>query len=156
VKIIKHSTFTAGLRERKVIVPSRSGAYDYGANYHDERELVFECEILRELAKDIPAELDEFDDLKYCLSHGTQKGKIVIWDQPYRYYLGRIYEAAKVQDRFGLKTRQVRFVFICDPYAYGIEPHVLYTDINQISMSSGNRYTGTRQRKHFPVSNANK
>jgi predicted phage tail component-like protein len=146
IKVIAVRSFTADLRPRKVTVPGRSGAYDYGANYHEERELYFDCMVERELKKDASQGIDEFDDLKYLLCHGTRKGRIIIWDQQDRYYLGRLYQQENVQDFFQLKGRKLTLRFICDPYAYGLEPKILYADNNGIvSMTGGNRYFGTRQ-----------
>ena len=143
IMCIAHRSFTANLRPRKVVVPTKSGAYDYGANYHDERELQLECEVTRSLLKN--EEIDEFDDLKYLLCGGKSKGKIILWDQPDRYYYGRVYDQDVVRDYFNLSGRQITLRFICDPYAYGLEAKIFKTTENNLDLIGENKYIGTRQ-----------
>ena len=50
------------LRERKVVIPNRSGAYDYGAKYYDEREVTLECASMVNLSR------AEWRELSYILS----------------------------------------------------------------------------------------
>jgi phage-related protein len=81
LKIIHYDVFMAPLRARKVLVPMRSGMYDYGAKYHDERQLRMECSIDGEITD------AQFDELKYVLS---RKGpRLILWDKQDRYYVGQ-------------------------------------------------------------------
>ena len=135
LRVVSYDVFTAPLRARKVVVPLRSGAYDYGAKHHEERSLRIACTVDGEIT---PA---QFDSLKYLLS---RKGRIILWDKPDRYYYGRAYNAPEVLDAFMQVMRDFELVFTCDPYAYALEPTVLLTEMDSIDMQ-GNPYPGTRR-----------
>ena len=97
------------LRERKVVVPERSGAYDFGARYYDERLLTLSCGSTRQLTR------GEVREVSYALS---KKGRIVLWDEPDKYYLGRIHDATDLER--ALRTlRKYTLQFLCEPFAYG-------------------------------------
>lgn len=97
------------LRERKVTVPLRNGAYDYGAHYYDERPLTINCVTVRAGTR------DDAREMAYILS---KKSQLRLWNEPDKYYVGRIYQAPdleclrKVGNRFTLN-------FILEPFAYG-------------------------------------
>ena len=117
----------APLRPRKATIPFRSGAIDFGAKYRDEMTVVVNCgrgTMTR----------DQLRELSYVLS---RKGQIIFWDEPNKYYYGRIYdnqELTKIStlDKFQLK-------FICDPCAYG--DHVTLDFVNRINHA----YKGTEE-----------
>lgn len=142
IKMLSHNLFSPNLRERKVVVPTRSGAFDYGAEYHDERDLQLDCTTWKKL------DTAEFDNLKWLLA---KKGRIVLWDQPDRFYFGRVYDQDVVQDYFRHIGRSFTLTFKCDPYAKkydeetGAEnPTILKTNQNQLPMQgSENEYMGT-------------
>lgn len=142
IKMIASNFFSPDLRERKVTVPTRSGSFDYGAEYHDERTLQLECQTWKELTD------QEFDNLKWLLS---KKGRIVLWDQPDRFYYGRIYKQDLVKDYFMHRGRGFTFSFTCDPYAYlydedtgSQKPTILKTTNGYLDMSAPeNLYDGT-------------
>jgi len=71
------------LRERKLIIPSRSGAYDFGAKYYDEISYLVECDTIKELSA------EDKREISYLLSF---KNRITFWDEPDKYYIGRIYQ----------------------------------------------------------------
>lgn len=97
------------LRERKVVVPMRSGAYDFGAHWYDERPLSVTCVTVRAGTR------DDAREMAYILS---KKAQIRFWNEPDKYYMGRIYSAPgleilrKVGNRFTLE-------FVLEPFAYG-------------------------------------
>jgi phage-related protein len=97
------------LRERKVVVPMRNGAYDYGAKYYDERPLTITCVTVKAGTR------DDAREMAYTLS---KKSQIRFWNEPDKYYVGRIYAAPglevlrKVGNRFTLQ-------FVLEPFAYG-------------------------------------
>lgn len=97
------------LRERKVVVPGRSGAYDFGAQYYDERLLTLPSGSTRQLTR------GEVREVSYALS---KKGRIVLWDEPDKYYLGRIYDATDLE-RVLRTMRKYVLNFVCEPFAYG-------------------------------------
>lgn len=110
------------LRERKVVVPMRNGAYDFGARWYDERQLSVTCVTVRAGTR------DDAREMAYILS---KKAQIRFWNEPDKYYIGRIYTAPsleilrKVGNKFTLQ-------FTLEPFAYG------QTIDNQFT---NNRYT---------------
>lgn len=106
------------LRERKVTVPLRNGAYDYGAHYYDERPLTINCVTVRAGTR------DDAREMAYILA---KKSQIRLWNEPDKYYVGRIYQSPglevlrKVGNRFSLS-------FICEPFAYGETLTESFTD----------------------------
>lgn len=97
------------LRERKVVVPGRSGAYDFGAKFYDERLLTLPSGSTRQLTR------GEVREVAYALS---KKGRISLWDEPDKYYIGRIYDATDLE-RVLRTMRKYTLNFLCEPFAYG-------------------------------------
>jgi len=96
------------LRERKLIVPHRDGAYDYGAEYYDERDVGVKC---------ASTGLSRGDVRRLALVL-SEKGELRSWYEPEKYYIGRIYEDADIERIVGNAKRFV-LPFVCDPFAYG-------------------------------------
>lgn len=96
------------LRERKVTVPLRNGSYDYGAKYYDERPFAINCVTVKAGTR------DDAREMAYTLS---KKSQLRLWNEPDKYYVGRIYQAPdleclrKVGNRFTLN-------FMLEPFAY--------------------------------------
>lgn len=96
------------LRERKVTVPLRNGSYDYGAKYYDERPYGINCVTVKAGTR------DDAREMAYILS---KKSEIYLWNEPDKYYIGRIYQAPdleclrKIGNRFTLN-------FVLEPFAY--------------------------------------
>jgi len=97
------------LRQRKVIIPQRSGAYDFGAKYYDERQLTLPCVTTRTLSREAVREI---------AYHLSRKAEIRVWNEPNKYYIGRLYNAVNLEQ---LRRAANRFTldFICEPFAYG-------------------------------------
>lgn len=101
------------LRARKATIPNRSGAYDYGAKYYDERELTIKCVVLG--LSDNYKLIKLLREIAYDLS---SKGRIKLWYEPDKYYVGRLYNAIpigivrNIGAEFDLK-------FVCEPFLYG-------------------------------------
>ena len=106
----KHDVLKPSLRERKIVIPSRSGAYDFGAKTYNERTILVECDTIKTLTA------DDKREIAFLLS---EKGEIRFWDDPERYYIGRIYDAAEVEKVGGVGT-YFPLTFICDPFAYAV------------------------------------
>ena len=106
----KHDVLKPSLRERKIVIPSRSGAYDFGAKTYNERTILVECDTIKTLTA------DDKREIAFLLS---EKGSIRFWDDPDRYYIGRIYDAAEVEKVGGVGT-YFPLTFICDPFAYAV------------------------------------
>jgi predicted phage tail component-like protein len=98
------------IRERKVTIPSRHGAYDFGAHYYNERTINIDCSILRPMTR------HQIRECAYALS---QKGYLYIWDDPDKYYVGRIYDD-KVFRYLGRVGVEFTLTFTCEPFAYGV------------------------------------
>lgn len=107
----KHDVLKPSLRERKIVIPSRSGAYDFGAKTYNERTILVECDTINTLTA------DDKREIAFLLS---EKGEIRFWDDPDRYYIGRIYDAAEVEKVGGVGT-YFPLTFICDPFAYAVD-----------------------------------
>lgn len=96
------------LRERKVTVPLRNGSYDYGAKYYNERPFTINCVTVKAGTR------DDAREMAYTLS---KKSQLRLWNEPDKYYVGRIYQAPdleclrKVGNRFTLN-------FMLEPFAY--------------------------------------
>lgn len=112
----KHIFLKPQLRERKIIIPSRSGAYDFGAKLYDEQTILVECDTIRTLSA------ADKRELAYLLSF---KGKITFWDEPDKYYVGRIYDAAEIEKVGGIGT-YFPLNFVCEPFAYGETKNVFF------------------------------
>jgi predicted phage tail component-like protein len=105
------------LRPRKMTIPGKDGAWDFGNNTYDEQIVRVVCTMLR------PFKIqDQIRDIARWLS---QKGDIVFSDEPDKYYTGRIYsEITQV-----ITGSQGQFVipFMCDPHAYA--PQDAYNEV---------------------------
>lgn len=110
------------LRERKVVVPMRNGAYDFGAHWYDERPLSLTCVTVKAGTR------DDAREMAYILS---KKSQIRFWNESDKYYVGRIYTAPGLDI---LRNAGNRFAlsFILEPFAYG---NVIDTTFD------GDRYT---------------
>lgn len=73
------------LKVRKMSVPGKDGAWDFGNNTYDEAEIVVEC------ALDYP--LEKRDILRGTAVFLNTKGNLLFSDETDRYYVGRAYPA---------------------------------------------------------------
>lgn len=97
-----------GLRSRKTVIPNRSGAYDFGARYYDERILTLNCVTTRVVDR------AGMREISYLLS---KKGTIRIWNEADKYYVGRLYDAIALEQLRRIGNR-FELRFICEPFAY--------------------------------------
>ena len=97
------------LRERKMSVPFRDGAFDYGAKYYEERKLEIQCGTAALMTR------GEARRLSLVLA---KKGLIRRWDEEDKYYVGRAYNPAEIE-RVAGKMLRFTLAFVCDPFAYG-------------------------------------
>lgn len=104
-----YDTFFPPLRSRKITVPGRSGAYDYGSNEYDERTLRLECDTRTGKTR------AEMREIAYALS---KKHEIRIWQEPDKYYIGRLYDPSELED-LGQIVYKFTITFVCEPFAYG-------------------------------------
>ena len=104
-----YDTFFPPLRSHKITVPGRSGAYDYGSDEYDERTLRLECDTRTGKTR------AEMREIAYVLS---KKHEIRIWQEPDKYYVGRLYDPSELED-LGQIVYKFTLTFICEPFAYG-------------------------------------
>lgn len=101
------------LRSRKITIPGRSGAFDFGAKFYDERNLTLRCVNLT--AGDDALARTRAREIAFVLS---QKGEIRLWNEPERFYVGRAYNAPGLEQLRRVGT-EFSLTFVCEPYAYG-------------------------------------
>ena len=106
---LQNDVLIPSLRSRKVTVPLRDGAYDFGAKYYDERPIQVSCTTVKAGTR------DDAREMAYVLS---KKSTIRFWNETDKYYIGRIYQAP---DLDVLRNISNKFVlnFILEPFAYG-------------------------------------
>jgi len=96
------------LRPRKLVIPGKDGAWDFGNNTYDERIINVVCLMSR------PFRIQEqIRSIAYWLS---QKGTIIFSDETDKYYVGRLYTEL-LQEIDGSMGSFV-LPFECEPYAY--------------------------------------
>lgn len=132
IKVIIYDLFMAARRQSKLVVPGRSGAYDFKADEHEERPLRMVLEVEGTITD------AQFDSLKYTLS---RRGRIVLWDKPDRYFIGQLYDPTEVIDYFRHSKREFDVNFLCEPYAYALAPTVVTAKTPIMPI----QYAGTRQ-----------
>lgn len=121
------------LRPRKVTIPLRSGSYDFGAHYYNERPIALNCVTVKAGTR------DDAREMAYILS---KKSQIRFWNEPDKYYIGRIYTAPsleilrKVGNRFSLN-------FIMEPFAYGDTITENFTNLRYVPNYKGTAPTPT-------------
>lgn len=105
--------FIPAIRERKVTVPMRHGQYDFGAKYYNERRLTLNCITAEPIDK---TQLRSFiREVTFVLS---KKSEIRLWNEPDKYYVGRLYDEVGLQQLRDL-ANAFSLVFTCEPFAYG-------------------------------------
>lgn len=104
-----HDTIMPPKRQRRQAIPGRDGSYDYGAQNYDDRLVRLTCELVE------PTTRAGFREIAYRLSH---KGKLVLWDEPDKHYIGELYDAAELENIAGGLIRKFELNFTCEPFAY--------------------------------------
>ncbi|MDD7319280.1 MAG: phage tail family protein [Prevotellaceae bacterium] len=96
-------------RARKRLIPGRHGMYDFGSECFDERIIRIECDLLKSLTR---AEVREISALL------KDKGKLILWDEPDKHYMGEVYTPSEIEEFPKAKMRTFTIEFICEPFAY--------------------------------------
>ena len=102
-------------RERKIVIPNRDGAYDFGARNYGERVLRVWCLWLRN-KEEIP--MHKIREISYALS---DKNRISFYNEPDKYYVGELFAPSELQRYYQEKIVEFELEFICEPFAYGKE-----------------------------------
>lgn len=124
-----YDTLLPPKRSRKVEILGRSGLYDFGSDTYDERTLTLSCKLINQISK---AELRE---VAYKLSG---KNKLVLWDEPEKYYIAELFDPTEVQNIADRLWLEFDLTFTCEPFAY--------TDVKTMSVQAGSNqviYPGT-------------
>ena len=93
-----------------MLIPERSGMYDFGAKCWEERTVRIECTLERKISR------SELREIAGVLS---QKGRLWLWDEPDKFYVGELYDSAEITDYFDEAMREFTLSFVCEPFAYG-------------------------------------
>lgn len=128
-----HDVILPPLRSRKMTIPQRHGAYDYGAKYYSERGLRLDCVTIRTIAR------ADVREISFMLS---TKSEIRIWNEPEKYYVGRIYDSAEL-DQLRTIGNKFKLTFICEPFAYGRSKTEYFTNRTYIPDYPGTAATST-------------
>ena len=131
IRVVKYDTLTPPKRSRKTQIPERSGMYDFGAQCWDERTVRIDCVLERKISR---AQLREIAGTL------SRKGRLWLWDEPDKYYIGELYDPAEIMDYCDESMREFTLSFICEPFAFG-------RTVTQPIASGENRvdYRGTAQ-----------
>ena len=129
-----YDTFFPPLRSHKITVPGRSGAYDYGSDDYDERVLRLECDTRTGKTR------SEMREIAYALS---RKHEIRIWQEPDKYYIGRLYDPSELEDIYQV-IYKFTLTFVCDPFAYGATKDILPASSLWEAAYAGTARTPTR------------
>lgn len=109
IRCISHDPLFPKLRSRLLSIPGRDGTYDFGAQNHDDRTIKLACDSMRGLTR---------QELREVAALLTQKGRLVLWDEPDKYYIGRIYREEQLK-YIGMAGHEFTLTFTCEPFAYG-------------------------------------
>ena len=124
-----YDTLLPPKRSRKIEILGRSGLYDFGSDTYDERTLTLSCKLINQISK---AELRE---VAYKLSG---KNKLVLWDEPEKYYTAELFDPTEVQNIADRLWLEFDLTFTCEPFAY--------TDVKTMPVQAGSNlvmYPGT-------------
>lgn len=99
------------LRPRKLIIPGKDGAWDFGNNTYEEISIGIDCTLVQPISKRAL--------IRSLSAWLSQKSELSFSDEAEKYYIGRIYAtfAEEIEGAVGSFTIE----FICDPYAYAAQ-----------------------------------
>lgn len=134
---VPNDAFIPAIRERKVTIPLRHGAYDFGAKYYNERQLELNCITANPVDK---SQLRNYiREVTYVLS---KKSEIRLWNEPDKYYIGRIYDETALQQLRDV-ANAFTLTFVCEPFAYGQTKTEPFTNLSYIPSYNGTAPTPT-------------
>lgn len=113
-----HDVILPPLRSRKITIPQRHGSYDFGAKYYDERGLQLDCVTVRTLSR------EDVREISFMIS---RKSEIRIWNEPQKYYIGRIYDSTGLEQIRNIGNK-FQLLFVCEPFAYGATSTVAFVN----------------------------
>jgi predicted phage tail component-like protein len=111
VRVLAYDALFPARRARKQVIPTRDGAYDFGAGKFDERRVKLECASVRRLTR------QELREAAFLL---TQRKPLTLWDEPEKHYIGRVQDQTELK-YIGRVGHEFTLTFICEPFAYGAQ-----------------------------------
>lgn len=134
VWMVDYDVLLPSLRERKVIVPSKSGAYDFGAKNYDERIIRLNCDTRTGKTR------AEMREIAYILS---QKNRLSVWEEPDKYYIARLYDSMELTG-LGEVIYKFSLTFVAEPFAIGETKQINFDGTEWKSEYKGTAATPTR------------
>lgn len=121
------------LRQRKITIPLRNGSYDFGAKYYEDRPISITCVTVKAGTR------DDAREMAYILS---RKNQIRFWNEPDKYYIGRIYDAPDLEVLRNVGNR-FQLTFDLEPFAYGETKTEQFTNLRFAPAYKGTAPTPT-------------
>lgn len=109
IRAVSTDVLLPRLRPRLLTIPGRDGSYDFGAGRYEDRTIQIDCDSRRALTR------HELRELALLLS---QKARLVLWDEPDKAYLARLYDDTPLR-YIGRVGHEFTLVFQCAPFALG-------------------------------------
>jgi len=129
IKVIKKDLLFPPKRERKIMIPSRHGKYDFGSKYFDERVIELRCILEEKITR---------AELRGIAAWLSKKGDIILWDEPDKRYTGEVLDTNFFETMPTEVLREWTLLFVAEPFAKG--------DFKIIDIKSGDNeieYGGT-------------
>ncbi len=131
VKCNAYDLFIPQKRMNLIGIPGRSGRYDYGAHFYEDRVLRLECFCVRPTSKQL------LRQMAYDLSG---KNNITLWDEPDKHYVGQLHSSVPGLTPGDGRVAGLTLEFLCEPFAYSeIQPQPISRGVNRVG------YNGTAE-----------
>lgn len=105
-----HRPILPALRPRKLVIPGKDGAWDFGGNTYEERTITIDCTLTQPL--------DKNSLIRSMALWLSQKGRLTISDEPEKYYIGRTYDQLLQEIEQLVEIGTFSIPFVCETYAY--------------------------------------
>ena len=111
-KVIDSDVFMPSKRSNFIEIPLRDGSFDnMPRKSFERRNLTLRCIQTRVLTR---------SELRYVIYHMQKKQKIIMWNEPDKYYHGEPLNSEELKFLGeNLGTREFNLNFVCDPFACG-------------------------------------
>lgn len=98
------------LRDRKLVIAGKDGAWDFGNNTYEESEITIECILIQPL--------DKRALMRSIAQWLSAKGNLIFSDEADKYYYGRLYST--FTEEIDGVIGSFSLTFVVDPFAYSI------------------------------------
>ncbi len=149
IKVIAYDVFSAPKRERKQLIPFRNGTYDYGEKWYDNKIIMLDCcTEEKELSK---------ADMRDFIQHMSNRNRLILWDEPEKYYIGEMMESADINILPKRVKQQFTLSIECQPFAYKSQQILpIETGVNKVAYN-GTAETSTliilKNNNSYPITN---